>query len=67
MVDVVDLWTLDDPEVWQQHLSSAPDRVKALGKDKLTELDEWFFDVLPGLIKERALPSLTSTELVKLV
>lgn len=62
-----DVWNVDDPDVWQQHLSSAPDRVRCLGKEKLTELDEWFFHVLPGLIKERAVPSLTSAELVKLV
>eukprot|EP00884_Botryococcus_braunii_P019398 jgi/Botrbrau1/6141/Bobra.331_2s0034.1 len=64
---VLDLWECQDVIPWQESLTAASDRVKSLGKDKLIELDQWFFDVLPGVIRERRVPSLEVSEVVRLV
>jgi hypothetical protein len=62
-----DLWKTEAPETWQESLDTASDRIKSLGKEKLVDLDDWFFNVLPESIRERNVASLEQPELVRLV
>ncbi|BDA44681.1 hypothetical protein COCOBI_06-1590 [Coccomyxa sp. Obi] len=61
------LWTIDEPLPWLDHLDAAKDRLQALQDDRLIELEGWFWEQLPEVIRERSPPQLHAEEIVKIV
>ncbi|EFN53176.1 hypothetical protein CHLNCDRAFT_136983 [Chlorella variabilis] len=61
------LWASSDAAQWQEALDGYWQAVEGLGKPRLSELDRWFHEQLPGDLQGRQPPHLTQPELVKLV
>ncbi|CAL8469581.1 g9122 [Coccomyxa elongata] len=61
------LWTIDEPAPWLDHLDAAKDRLQALQDDRLTELERWFWEQLPEVLRERSPPQLHGEEIVTIV
>jgi hypothetical protein len=60
------LWTSTSLRDWQAALDAYTDVVDAQGVARLTELDRWFRDELPGVLAQRRPAHVTSPELVRL-
>lgn len=59
------LWGARDGAVWRAALERYVLVVAAQGIDRLGELDRWYHDDLPALIRERRPPYVTRAELVR--
>jgi hypothetical protein len=66
MPDTTDLWSSRSDAAWRQALDRYDDVVATRGVEKLPALDRWYRDDLPDILRSRAEPYLTSSELVKL-
>jgi hypothetical protein len=60
------LWLNASTAAWQDALASYEDIVVRQGVARLTELDRWYRDELPGVIRARREPHVTHAELVRL-
>ncbi len=60
------LWPSHDPNDWLEALASYESVVERQGLARLSELDRWYRDVLPGAIKRRDAAHVTLEELVKI-
>jgi hypothetical protein len=61
----MDLWSIDDPDVWHREAAAYDDVIDAQGVARLPELDRWYQQELPETIRSRARPHVTHTELVR--
>jgi hypothetical protein len=57
------IWGESDCAYWRSLLSSYPSAIAAQGNEKLTNLDRWYREDLPGIIAERDEPCLYLDEL----
>jgi hypothetical protein len=64
--DRTDLWDSPAPALWRQALESYDDVVARQGVARLTELDRWYRDGLPGAIAARREAHVTLPELVRI-
>ena len=60
------LWLNDSTAAWREALATYDDVVARQGVARLTELDRWYRDELPGAITARRAPHVTHDELVRL-
>jgi hypothetical protein len=60
------LWTTSAAEPWREALEHYPDAVASMGSERLTSLDRWYREELPGAIAARQRPHVTLPELVRL-
>jgi len=60
------LWLNDSTAAWRDALASYDDVVARQGVTRLTELDRWYREDLPGAISARHSPHVTHDELVRL-
>lgn len=60
-----DLWGSDDRRAWERALASYPGVVAAQEVSRLTDLDSWYREELPGLIGARTPPRVTLEELTR--
>ncbi|GAB4823304.1 hypothetical protein N2152v2_010350 [Parachlorella kessleri] len=61
------LWSSEDSERWQQQLDGYWDTIGRSSKERLPELERWYFEELPALLKERSPAYLEKADLVRLV
>ncbi|MBM2810703.1 MAG: hypothetical protein HW416_1462 [Chloroflexi bacterium] len=61
------LWMSDDLGAWSLALDAYPDVIAAQGVNGLGELDRWYREDLPSLIRGRTPPSILASELVRVV
>lgn len=59
------LWSEASPARWRATLDAYAAVIRAQGVAALPALDDWYCDELPALITSRAIPHLTSAELVR--
>src|SRR4051794_16909792 len=59
------LWESEDRQAWDRVLASYPDVVAAQGVSRLTDLDTWYREELPGLIAGRTPPQVMLDELTR--
>lgn len=62
----MNLWTESDSSVWNDSLSRYDRVVAAQAVNRLVELDAWYHNELPAVIRGRAQPHVTNTELAQL-
>ncbi|KAG7669583.1 hypothetical protein Ndes2526B_g05924 [Nannochloris sp. 'desiccata'] len=62
---MADLWKNKDPATWEAILDRYYDIVANIGKDRLLELEMWFQEELPEIIKKEE--KLSSSDIVRLV
>lgn len=62
MVEKRNIWN-GDCRVWQAALDSYPQVIVEQSNDKLTNLDSWYSNSLPGVIRERQPPCVYADEL----
>lgn len=60
-----DLWSNPEPRVWDEALQRYPTVVANQGVARLPELDRWYQEALPGLIRARRPAFVTLEELVR--
>ncbi|MBC8088216.1 MAG: hypothetical protein H7Z40_13190 [Phycisphaerae bacterium] len=63
---LMSLWSSASPAVWQSNLDQYETVVGQQTVAKLADLDGWYRNELPDLIKARAVPHITHAELVRL-
>src|SRR5689334_14534013 len=63
---VSSLWPASDCTAWDAALASYPNVIVAQENLKLAEVDTWYREELPGLIRSRTPRSITLSELVQL-
>ena len=63
---MTDLWTSTTEQAWRAALDRYQAVVSAQGVARLSELDEWYRDELPGTLAGRPGPHVTASELVRL-
>jgi hypothetical protein len=60
-----DLWTTEAPARWHEALARYPEVVARQGVAPLVELDGWYHDELPALVRARPTRHVTLPELVR--
>lgn len=61
-----DLWSTDRTRDWDDALHRYPEVIASQGVARLAELDDWYRDELPALVRGRTPAQLTLPELVRL-
>lgn len=62
----ISLWSETDCAAWDAALLAYPDAIAAQGDPKLAEVDAWYREELPVIIRSRQPRSITLAELVRL-